>query len=173
MHNHKPIIIYGAGAYGTALALNFHHHKMPITLVTKSPEHARALAADGENKTYLPGIPLNDLTITDDHQVLTQAGVIFLVLPTKAYASVLPKLKSVIMPSIPIVSCSKGILDQPPFLISDAIQQHMPNPVAIWSGPHFAVEAAQYMPSALTLACKDYQLCKKLIENLSTPSTRL
>ena len=46
------------------------------------------------------------------------------------------------------------------------------SPLAILSGPTFAVEAAFGLPTAVTLACKNYEVGEKLAKLINTPTFR-
>src|ERR1019366_6554537 len=50
--------VVGAGAWGTAFALHLDRCSRSVALVPRRPEQAAAIAADRENREYLPGIPV-------------------------------------------------------------------------------------------------------------------
>ena len=47
------------------------------------------------------------------------------------------------------------------------------NPIAILSGPSFAVDVALNLPTALTLACKDYDIGKIIAETINSAEFRI
>lgn len=51
------IVVFGAGAWGTALAVSA-AARHEVALWARDPAQSRALAADGENRRYLPGVAL-------------------------------------------------------------------------------------------------------------------
>ena len=51
------ITVFGAGAWGTALAVSA-AARHDVALWARDPEQARALASQRENRRYLPGVPL-------------------------------------------------------------------------------------------------------------------
>ena len=171
--NKKPIVVFGAGAYGTALALNFHLSQKNVVLLPGRAHEANDLMTSTQNDAYLPGVPLGGLPIAKDYSVLSNASVVLLVVPTKAFREIIPAITPYLKKETPIIVCAKGILPEAPFLLSDFIEKNLDNPIGVWSGPHFAKEAAQQVFSALSLACKDKPLCQSLIHHLSTESMRL
>ncbi len=171
--NKNPIVVFGAGAYGTALALNFHLSKKNVVLLPGRLDEVDDLIASKKNKAYLPGVSLGSLPIAADYSALSNASVVLLVVPTKAFYDIIPTIKPYLHKETPLIICAKGILPKAPFLLSDFLEKRLDNPVGVWSGPHFAKEAAQQVFSALTLACKDKILCESLIHHLSTDSIRL
>ena len=74
-------------------------------------------------------------------------------------------------PGCVAVACAKGITGGQ--LQSDIIAARHPGPVAVLTGPGFAEEIAQGLPTALTLACADDATGRALQARLSTPSLRL
>ena len=171
--NKKPIVIFGSGAYGTALALNFHLSQKNVVLLPSRLEDAHILNASQKNDAYLPGVSLVSLPIAEDYGVLSNASVVLLVVPTNAFETLIPVIKAYLHKETPLIICAKGILYKKPFLLSTYIENTLENPMGIWSGPHFAKEAAQQVLSALTLACRDQVLCQYLMRQLSTDSMRL
>lgn len=171
--NKKPIVIFGSGAYGTALALNFHLSQKNVVLLPSRLEDAHILSVSQKNDAYLPGVSLESLPIAQDYGALSHASVVLLVVPTNAFETLIPVIKAYLHKETPLIICAKGILYKDPFLLSTYIERTLENPIGIWSGPHFAKEAAQQVLSALTLACRDQDLCQDLICQLSTDSMRL
>jgi glycerol-3-phosphate dehydrogenase (NAD(P)+) len=171
--NKKPIVVFGSGSYGTALALNFYLSQKNVVLLPSRLEDAQALIASQKNNAYLPDVPLGNLPIANDYSVLSNASAILLVVPTTALETLMPVLKPYLNKEAPLIICAKGILPTEPFLLSAYLEGVVENPIGIWSGPHFAKEAAQQVLSALTLACNNQPLCQDLIYKLSTKSMRL
>lgn len=94
---------------------------------------------------------------------------VLLAVPAAATGSVLSKLW---LPSdIVLVACAKGIVDGE--LQTDIIARHHPGPVAVLTGPSFAEEIRQGLPTALTLACPDSTVGRRMQALLSTPVLRL
>ena len=71
--------------------------------------------------------------------------------------------------SLPIVICSKGIEQDSLKLMSEVVAEHFPNPLAILSGPTFAIEVAKGLPASVTLACGDAALERKLAQLVAHP----
>lgn len=173
MLNQNPIVVFGAGSYGTALALNFHLSKKNVVLLPGRKHEADKLISSKKNDDYLPGVPLGNLPIEQEYSALSCASIVLLVVPTKAFSDVVPAIAPYLNKETPLIICAKGILPAQPFLLSEYIASKLDNPIGVWSGPHFAKEAAQQVFSALTLACKDKVLCADIIHHLSTKSMRL
>jgi glycerol-3-phosphate dehydrogenase (NAD(P)+) len=72
------------------------------------------------------------------------------------------------------VLCSKGVEIDSLKLMSDVTKEVIPdNTVAILSGPSFAIDVANNLPTALTLACRDNEIGKKIAETINSPEFRI
>lgn len=159
----KKIAIYGSGAFGTALALSCLRAGQEVTLITRRQEGAVQLAQQRCNSQYLPGIPLPEsLKITADLDVLKSSEMVLLATPAQSLFEVLAELKPFFNPQSPLVLCAKGIDRQHQMLLSDVAKQQVTNPIALLSGPSFAIEIAQDQPTAVMLAADSQELAIEL-----------
>ena len=75
------IAVFGAGAWGTALAMAFSRGH-DVVLWSRESSEIVALRQDGENRRYLPGVPLPaNLHFSDDLQQAAQADMHLVVTP--------------------------------------------------------------------------------------------
>ncbi|MEM7721635.1 MAG: NAD(P)H-dependent glycerol-3-phosphate dehydrogenase [Pseudomonadota bacterium] len=164
-----PLNIVGAGAFGTALAIAYGRAGHPVTLWAR--DRATQIQTHRENTERLPGAKLPEtVAVTDDLSAL-RADITLMALPTQVTGAFLAADD---VPGKIFVSTAKGI-DRatgagPTSLISRA---YPTAPVAQLTGPSFAVEIAQGLPTALTLACTDEETAQSLQTRLSTPALRL
>jgi glycerol-3-phosphate dehydrogenase (NAD(P)+) len=105
------IAVLGSGAWGTAIALALYrrggHH---ITLWSHSAEEAGKIAAEGENKLFLPGFPLpKDIPITTDGAAVAQAEIVVSVIPSEFLRPTLARLKPYFHSGQIVVSATKGV----------------------------------------------------------------
>jgi len=157
----KPIAILGAGAFGTSLALLCYRAGHKITLITKSQDQAKKVLASRINEMYLPGIRLpEDAEITDNMAVIKDAKALVLAIPAQEVPAIVNDLKKNLTAETPVIICCKGIIDKNPLPLfpSEFLKDTLPNPLAVLSGPNFAIEIAQNQPAAATLATPDFNL---------------
>ncbi|CAO5678349.1 MAG: Glycerol-3-phosphate dehydrogenase [NAD(P)+] [Holosporales bacterium] len=165
------IVIIGAGAYGTALAVHWAHHLKNVTLLTHSREQAATLLTDQENKKRLPGIRLTGLEITSDKSCLNAADIVFFALPAQAYKPYCDTLDFSF--AADMIIGSKGIDLTTGQFLSDLLKNYTSRNISVWSGPQFAHEVAQNKPSAVTLASSDILISKKQAHQLATPMLKV
>ena len=175
MTNNKHVAIIGAGAFGTALALAMARGNHHVTLIPQTKDHEHELITHRENKTYFPWFTLDSrIDINSDYSVLQTADVILWVIPTQYSHGLLSTIKSTIPDHVPFVICSKGIdCTQTPVthdsLLSSIVAKIINNPLAVLSGPNLAIEIAQGLPAAATLAADSMDMAEHLSHLLSTP----
>ena len=178
--NHtRRIAVLGAGAWGTALA-NLAARpggkdEAEVTLWARDPAHVAEMTATGVNARYLPGVPLlsNVRPVTDPAEA-QGTELILAVVPAQALRPVLEIFAPHVAGGVPVVVCAKGIEHTTGRFLSEVAAEILPgNPPAILSGPSFAKEVAQGLPTAVTLAAHDGELAATLAGILATPSFRL
>ena len=90
-------VIFGAGGWGTAMAIHLARQGQTVTLVPRRAEQALALATTRENTDYLPGHRLDDSIQIglEPLPALMDADLVFLACPSKG----LPELLAAIGPA--------------------------------------------------------------------------
>jgi glycerol-3-phosphate dehydrogenase (NAD(P)+) len=148
------ILVVGAGAWGTALALHLSRHReAPVFLYGRDREKIAAMTAARANIFYLPKFPFPDNLIpTHDLTLASRCRWLLLALPSYALSTWLRQWQPLQL-SLPIVLASKGLHPETQFLYQ-ALESALPagSPVAVLSGPSFAEEVAAEKPTALVLA---------------------
>lgn len=164
------ISVFGAGAFGTALAISLARDGRDVSLIARNPEHAQSMAKLGENASRLPGFrfPATLTPTVDSHN---PADICLIAIPTQMLPTFLREQADNLAGRM-VVACCKGIDLQtgtgPTYLI-DKICSGTSS--AILSGPSFAVDIAANLPTALTLGCSDDTT--ELQQRLSTGNLRL
>jgi glycerol-3-phosphate dehydrogenase (NAD(P)+) len=173
MTEQKHIVVIGAGAFGTALALSCLKSGARVTLYARRPEFVVQLCSTRYNERYLPGIELpRNLGITDDLSCVRQADVILLATPAQKTDQVIADLKPHLRLKTPLIVCSKGMHRAQKSLLSGVVRRMVANPVAVLSGPSFADELAQGKPAGVMLASQDIELAESLARVLRHPALR-
>src|SRR4051794_24875615 len=164
------LAVLGAGAWGTALALQAARAGRSVTLWARDPGRAAAMAAARENARYLPGIALPEaIAVTADLAAALQgAEVAILAVPVqhlRAFLAGLPDAPA------PLVTVAKGVELGTLSLPLEIIAALRPGiPTAVLSGPNFAREVAAGLPAAAVIASHEAGLRERTGDLLATPA---
>lgn len=175
MTSFKHFGVIGGGAWGTALAQALLRPGREVTLWAREEDVVASINAQHENTLYLPGVKLDErLKATSKLEALHACDAWLLVAPVQHTRAVCAELAALgADQNIPIVLCSKGIeigsLKFPSVLTQEMLPDH---PVAVLSGPSFAIEVAKDQPTALTLACGDAALGNALCQAIGSRTFR-
>ena len=168
----SEIAVAGAGAFGTALAIALAKDGRRVSLLGRDTQKMTTMQRDQENQDYLPGIAFpKTLSVAASPEVLGVADIVLLSVPTQSLRGFLVDHRDFLADTT-CVLCCKGIEKETGLLPSQIVAQELPNSqVAVLTGPGFAVEIANGLPTALTLATTDSD--PELQKKLSTQSLRL
>jgi glycerol-3-phosphate dehydrogenase (NAD(P)+) len=153
----KKIAVLGAGAWGTALAINL-SQRHRVSLWARNAGHVSGMRKARANPLYLGDFKFNEqLAIEDDLSVaLQEADMILSVVPTAGFRGVLQDIKRLGV-SLPIIWAHKGLEPETAKLPYEVAQEELGTHQK-WgalSGPSFAAELVRGLPTAITLAAND------------------
>ena len=183
------IAVLGAGAWGTALAINAGaHHE--VTLWARDASQAHAMRAARMNARYLPDSPFSEGVQVSSNALgpwLAQQDLVVIGSPMSSLRDMLTQLAPVLRSAVPVAWLCKGFeAAQTGHAASDA----SPNPVGLMahevrahvapalrggalSGPSFAQEVARGMPTALVAASDDAQARDAMVQAFHNSSLRV
>ncbi len=169
------ILVIGAGAWGTALAVSA-ASRHSITLWARDGAQASALQTQRANPRYLPGVALPSSIIVraDAAPSLPHLAelhdLVIIATPLAGLRDVLSRLSRV---RKPMAWLCKG-LEQDGLLAHEVCAQVAPEVLAgVLSGPSFAQEVARAQPTALVAASVHAQVRKALVQAFHTNSLRV
>ena len=158
MSEQPTVALFGAGSWGTALAMQLARNGARVNLWGHKPEHIENLIRDRENKVFLPGIALHDniTPIVDLRACLHGVDTVLIAIPSKAFRSFLCELKAELRPDLSVFWASKGFEIESGKLLHQLIIEELPgHHYGVISGPTFASEVARGLPAAITCAGDD------------------
>jgi glycerol-3-phosphate dehydrogenase (NAD(P)+) len=171
----KNIAVLGAGAWGTALALSL-SQTQEVTLWSHNAANAAALKTSRRNDAYLPGFDLPaNIRITADLSEAAAAGILLCVVPSQHMRSTIESLRPFLRPEHILLSATKGLEESTFLRMSEVMRQAGGRQlhIGVLSGPSFAQEVAQHMPTAITIASADASLAQAIQKRFSSPTLRL
>ncbi len=151
-----PITILGAGSYGTALAISFSRNGSPAYLWGHNSAHIAQMQVERQNRRFLPDVIFPDeLHLESDlTQALARSQDILIVVPSHAFNEILAQIRPHLQPHHRLIWATKGLERDTGRLLQTVVEEQLgvQYPLAVLSGPTFAKELAQGLPTAITLA---------------------
>jgi glycerol-3-phosphate dehydrogenase (NAD(P)+) len=166
------IAVVGGGAWGTALAQVAAKGGRETLLWAREPEVVEAVNSTHENRLFLPGIELYPaIRATGDLADLANCDAWLVVTPAQHMRAVLEQALNC---DRAMVLCAKGIEERSGKLLHQVAAETCPGArVAVLSGPTFAHEVADGLPTAVTLAAENRRLAEQLRDRLAQPAFRI
>ena len=162
------IVIIGAGAWGTALAIVLGRKGThQVGLWANEPDVSDSIATRRINERFLPGfiLPESIQATSDLNTALDAAEIVVSVMPSQHCRALFERMAPALHPEILFVSCTKGLEDgtllRMTEVIADVLRSRQFTPrVAALSGPSFAKEVARGDPTAVTVASLDGEVTR-------------
>jgi glycerol-3-phosphate dehydrogenase (NAD(P)+) len=166
--------VIGGGAWGTALAQVCARAGLETVLWAREREVVEGVNSTHENSLFLPGVKLDGaVRATGDFVDLARSDLVLAVAPAQHLRGTLAALAPNISEGLPVVLCAKGVEQGSLKLMTEVLAETAPHAApAVLSGPSFAGEVARGLPTAVTLACPDEALGRRLAEAIATPTFR-
>ena len=169
------LTIIAAGAWGTALAIAFSaRHR--VTLWTREDDVSRAMQAERENRRFLPGHRLPDALLigTDFNAAVADANLLVLATPLAGLRPTLSRLRDAGLVK-PLVWVCKGLEADTAKLPHQIVAEELGVQAlcGALSGPSFAEEVAQGMPTAVSLAANNPEFAHATARALHSPRLRI
>lgn len=170
------VAVLGAGSWGTALAMQLARAGSNPVLWDWDSAHMEAMRLAGRNEKFLPGHPLPECLVleADLETAVRAADEILIVVPSDAFVSVIGQIQPWLKPGQGVAWACKGLepgtgqfLHKPARrLFGDS------RPLAVVTGPSFAVEVAAGLPTAVTVAGTDPEYCARIARLLHAGNFR-
>ena len=170
------VAVIGAGAWGTALAIQA-AKAYPVKLWARDSGHISGMKKARSNPKYLGDFTFPnhlELTASLDEAVLT-SDVIISSVPTSAFAEVIQNIQS-IDSAKPIIWTNKGLETNSSLFPHEIIHDHLINKdlaYGVLSGPSFAAELVRDLPTAVTLATTNSDLSNSVAKIFHHGSMRV
>ena len=174
------IVVLGAGAWGSALAISACGHATAghhVTLWARDALQVQQMQAARENTRYLPGIQLppalhlRALPLPDFLPTLACSDLVVLATPMQGLRGMLQALSGL---AVPVVWLCKGFEAAHGLLGHEVQAQVAPMLKAgVLSGPSFAQEVALSLPAALVAASAHGVVREAMVHAFHSPALRV
>lgn len=155
------ITLFGAGSWGTALAVHLAGTGREVTLWARRPDAANEIRRTRRNPRYLPGVSLPEsVRVTSDLAIAAGASDLWAVaVPSQNLRSVAERLPPYVRSGVTVVSLAKGIENDTLLTMSqvlgDVLTDVSPERIGVLYGPSHAEEVAEGRPTTVVAAAHD------------------
>lgn len=171
--------VIGAGSWGTTLADLLAKKGHDVILWAYEADLVKEMEETRVNSVFLPGITLSPrLRFTNSLQEAASGKeIVLFVSPTQVFRSVLKGALPFLTEETLLVNAAKGVELDTLKTISQISAELLPARLfanfCVISGPSFAREVAQEMPTAVVAASPALEVARRIQEAFSTPCFRV
>ena len=176
----RPVVVLGAGSWGTSMALLLSRDGGPVRLWDRTPAQVALMAVDLQNSRYLPGhrFPVNLRSVADIGLAVAGAFHVVVAVPTGGIEAVLDAAAPYLSTGAVVVLATKGIDPSTGALPHDiacaTLSRHRVDsvPIVALSGPNLAREVAAGVPTAAVAAGIDSDAATSVAERFNRSTFR-
>jgi glycerol-3-phosphate dehydrogenase (NAD(P)+) len=174
----RKVAVLGAGAWGTALAKVLAGKGDPVSMYCRRPDLVDEINRDQRNGRYLPSavLPKTLKATVDPEEALDGASMVVFVAPSHATREVARLVAKKVPKQTPIVSATKGIENESLAFVDEILAAELPGETkhhfAFLSGPSFAKELAQELPTGVVIASDTESVREEVMRRFHAPYMR-
>jgi glycerol-3-phosphate dehydrogenase (NAD(P)+) len=170
------VAVLGSGSWGTALASLIARNGHPTTIWGRDAAQIASINQRHENTRYLPGVPLPESLVATGDLAAAVAGadLVLVVTPSHAFTETLKALAPHRRAHAGVAWATKGFEPGSGRFLHEVAGDVLGEgvPLAIVTGPSFAKEVAQGLPTAVTVHSDDEAFALEVAETLHGPTFR-
>lgn len=173
----KKITIIGDGGWGSALAIALANNGHNVHVWGPFPDYIAEIKATKRNPKFLPGItiPANITWHSDPQESCHHADIAVLVVPSRHYRQVCTLFAPHLPPNTILLSATKGLDPQSGERMTQVAANIFAknHHIAVLSGPSHAEEVAQFIPTAVVVACPEKDTASLLQRTFASRALRV
>ena len=175
MNTSNKVAVLGGGSFGTVLANLAASNGYKVSLWVRDSEQALRINSEGANTSYHPELKLSENILASENlnEVVKDAAIVFIATPSIVFEQIVNRLSKSIEDDAYLISCTKGILDNPFRLLSEVILSRMKNSVGVLSGPNLAKEIAENKVAGTVIASDNEELLDVVKSILSSKTFKI
>ena len=173
----RTVTVLGAGSWGTALAVHLAQIGHDVRLWGRDPALVDDMRERRANAVYLPDVTLPP-SIAVTHAIdiaLAATDIVVAAIPSHGFRATIRLAAPHLTRGATIVSATKGLETDTLLRMSEVTTHEVGSrhPVVVLSGPSFASEVAQALPTAVLAASADANATGLVQEEFRGPALRI
>ncbi|HEX2239389.1 MAG TPA: NAD(P)H-dependent glycerol-3-phosphate dehydrogenase [Gammaproteobacteria bacterium] len=161
----QTIAVLGAGAWGTALAMQLARNGRRALLWGRRRKWLEDMVLRRRNDHYLPAVTFPERLEPqwDLNAVLAQTSMLVLAVPSQAFRPILREVAVNAHEELCLLWATKGLETSSGKLLHQVVDEELGAGTArgLLSGPSFAAEVARGLPTAVTIAAHDISFARQ------------
>ncbi len=173
------IAVIGAGSWGTTLGNLLARKGHEVHLWVREEEVLKEIQREKRNSPFMPGSDLDPRLnpVGTFEEAIKGKQIVVVVVPSHVFRDVLKGMEPHLDPGMMLVAATKGIENYSCMIMSEVAVdvlggRHMDR-FACLAGPSFAREVIRDLPTAVTIACPDPAVGRRLQRVFSTEAFRV
>ena len=168
------IAVFGAGGWGTALAVMAGKYGHRVSLWSPFEEELALIRRHGEHKKLLPGVAVPPSVELTGDAACAAADLVILAVPSFAVNSTAEMLAPLLRPGALLANAGKGLEEGTHRRFTQVIAEKIPGArVVALSGPSHAEEVGRGVPTSVVSASADTAAAEEVQDILMNPSFRI
>jgi glycerol-3-phosphate dehydrogenase (NAD(P)+) len=166
--------VFGAGSWGTAIALLLARAGNKVSLIGIDPKKIASMKEKRENTPYLPGVFLPEEVNPTTDLTEINAEAVFLCVPSHAVRKSARLIKPYLKENCIIVNTAKGLEEETLLRLSQVLAEELPrHPVVVLSGPSHAEEVGEDVVTAVVAAAENLKYAERIQDLIMTSRFRV
>jgi glycerol-3-phosphate dehydrogenase (NAD(P)+) len=166
LNTQLPIAVLGAGAFGTALAIQLSRRGAPAFLWGRDATAMATMQESRENPRYLRGcaFPAGLIATADLAAAIAECGDVLIATPSPSLRETCTRLAPLLRPEQGVACAAKGLEPGSGLFAHEVITEVLGTgrDIAIISGPTFAKELGIGLPTAVTVAANNPAFAERM-----------
>lgn len=167
--------VFGAGSWGTALAVAF-AREHDVVMWSRETDQIALMAQARRNEGYLPGVDFPArLQVTPDFDTAAAGADLHLIVTPLAGLRSTARALRAKHPDVPLIWACKGLEADTGRMPHEIVFEELgaDTPCGVLTGPSFAAEVGAGLPTAVTLASTDRAFAEFWVRALHQPRFRI
>lgn len=171
----SKVTFLGGGSFGISLAILLANKGNDISIYDRDSAVVDDINVNRRNDKFIKGlnVPKNVTAYNNLDDAIINAEYVVLAVPSHIIRTASKSLKDKIDKDIPIVCIAKGIEEGTNKTLVEVIEEELPNPVIILSGPSHAEEVAFEIPTTVLTTSRDMKYAEEVQDLFMTKNFRV
>lgn len=171
----SKVTFLGGGSFGISLAILLANKGNEVSIYDRDSSVVDDININRRNDKFIKGlnVPKNVTAYNDLDSAVVNAGYVVLAVPSHVIRTASKSLSGKISKDVPIVCIAKGIEEGTNKTLVEVIEDEIPNPVIILSGPSHAEEVAFEIPTTVLTTSRDMKYAEEIQDLFMTKNFRV